>query len=145
MEHARPLLAEALGKHNDEEYGDFGSLARQTFAIIDWLPVWLTAPGFAVVGDFEDAAYCWRNQADRWPSDGLGIVLASGSGARGVRLGIPECRQRAAGSRVDRVGIGPGDEADVDFMESAVGLVWRALVLWCLLLLLLGLASLVGG
>ncbi|MBN8497378.1 hypothetical protein [Accumulibacter sp.] len=53
--------------------------------------------------------------------------------------------QRAAGSRVDRVEIGPGDEADVDFMESAVGLVWRALVLWCLLLLLLGLASLVGG
>jgi adenosylcobinamide-phosphate synthase len=30
-------------------------------------------------------------------------------------------------------------------MESAVGLVWRALVLWLLLLLLLGLASLVGG
>jgi adenosylcobinamide-phosphate synthase len=30
-------------------------------------------------------------------------------------------------------------------MQSAVGLVWRALVLWLLLLLLLGLASLVGG
>lgn len=139
---ASAFLAEAWGKRNDEEYGDFGSFARQTFAIIDWLPVRLTAAGFAVVGDFEDAVYCWRTQADRLPDDGLGIVLASGAGALGVRLGrpVPE-----AGSRVDRVEIGPGDEADVDFMESAVGLVWRALVLWCLLLLLLGLASLVGG
>jgi cobalamin biosynthesis protein CobD/CbiB len=41
--------------------------------------------------------------------------------------------------------MGTGDAADVDFMQSAVGLVWRALVLWLLLLLLLGLASLVGG
>lgn len=133
---ASAFLAEAWGKRNDEEYGDFASFARQTFAIIDWLPVRLTAAGFAVVGDFEDAVYCWRTQADRWPDDGLGIVLASGAGALGVRLGMPVPE---AGSRVDRVEIGPGDEADVDFMESAVGLVWRALVLWCLLLLRWGL------
>jgi adenosylcobinamide-phosphate synthase len=50
-----------------------------------------------------------------------------------------------AGEMADRAEIGTGEEADVDFMESAVGLVWRALVLWLLLLLLLGLASLVGG
>jgi adenosylcobinamide-phosphate synthase len=74
------------------------AFARQTFAIIDWLPVRLTAAGFAVVGDFEDAVYCWRTQADRWPGDGLGIVLASGAGALGVRLGMPECRKPAAAS-----------------------------------------------
>ena len=50
------------------------------------------------------------------------------------------------GEVAERAEIGTGEEADVDFMESAVGLVWRALVLWLLLLLLLlGLASLVGG
>jgi adenosylcobinamide-phosphate synthase len=48
------------------------------------------------------------------------------------------------GEVAERAEIGTGEEADVDFMESAVGLVWRVLVL-CLLLLLLGLASLVGG
>lgn len=37
---------------------------------------------------------------------------------------------------------GMGDEAEVDFMESAVGLIGRALLLW---LLLFGLADLVGG
>ena len=40
--------------------------------------------------------------------------------------------------------LGLGDPADVDFMQSAVGLVWRATVFWALLLFLLGLASLAG-
>jgi cobalamin biosynthesis protein CobD/CbiB len=102
----------------------------------------LTAAAFAIVGDFEDAVYCWRTQADQWPGDGLAIVLASGAGALGVRLGMPVLD---AGEITERAEIGTGEEADVDFMESAVGLVWRALVLWLLLLLLLGLASLVGG
>jgi cobalamin biosynthesis protein CobD/CbiB len=124
------------------EFGDFGTFAQQAFSIIDWLPLRVTAAGFAIVGNFEDAIYCWRTQADKWPDDGLGIVLSSGAGALGVRLGMPVVE---AGEIADRVEIGTGDEADVDFMQSAVGLVWRALVLWLLLLLLLGLASLVGG
>ncbi len=136
------FLADSWGKRDATEVGDFGSFARRTFAIIDWLPARLTAAGFAIVGDFEDAVYCWRLQADHRPGDGLRIVLASGAGALGVRLGLPVVE---AGEIADRVAIGSGAEADVDFMESAVGLVWRALVLWLLLLLLVGLASLVGG
>lgn len=123
------------------DFGDFGKFSRQAFAVIDWLPLRLTAAGFAIVGDFEDAVYCWRTQADKWPDDGLGIVLASGAGALGVRLGMPVVE---AGQIADRAEIGVGDEADVDFMQSAVGLVWRALLLWLLLLLLLGLAGLAG-
>jgi adenosylcobinamide-phosphate synthase len=72
----------------------------------------------------------------------LGIILASGAGALGVRLGMPVVE---SGEVADRAELGTGDEADVDFMQSAVGLVWRAIVLWVVLLLLLGLASLVGG
>jgi pantoate kinase len=67
---------------------------------------------------------------------------ASGAGALGVRLGMPVVE---AGEIADRAEMGTGDEADVDFMQSAVGLVWRALLLWLLLLLLLGFASLVGS
>jgi adenosylcobinamide-phosphate synthase len=126
----------------DVEFGEFGIFAKQFFAIIDWLPLRVTAAGFAVVGNFEDAIYCWRTQAVQWPDDGFGIVLSSGAGALGVRLGLPVLE---SGELADRAEIGMGDEADVDFMQSAVGLVWRALVLWLLLLLLLGLASLVGS
>lgn len=135
------VLDERWGARRDAEFGDFGAFARRAFAFIDWLPQRVTAFGFAVVGNFEDAVYCWRTQAARWAAEAPGIVLASGAGALGVRLGMPLAEE---GELAERGELGVGHEADVDFMQSAVGLVWRALVLWLLLLLLLGLASLVG-
>ena len=142
---AAAFFADHWGQRSDADVARFGRFSRQAFAFIDWLPLRMTAAGFAVVGNFEDAIYCWRAQADKWPDShlgsGIGIVLASGAGALGVRLGVPVV---AAGEISDRAEMGNGEEADVDFMQSAVGLVWRALLLWLLLLLLLGLASLIA-
>lgn len=131
-------LAGELGS----DLGAFYLFPQRAFALIDWLPLRATAVAFAIVGDFEDAVYCWRTQASQWFDGGLGIVLASGAGALGVRLGMPV---RDGLEIVDRPELGLGEEADADFMQSAVGLVWRALVLWLLLLLLLGLSGWVGG
>ena len=143
---AAAFFADQWGRRTDADAGSFGTFSQQAFAVIDWLPLRVTAAGFAVVGNFEDAIFCWRTQADKWPDghlgNGIGIVLASGAGALGVRLGMPLVE---AGEIADRAEMGTGDEADVDFMQSAVGLVWRALLLWLLLLLLLGLASLIGS
>lgn len=126
---------------NAAQHNDFSAFSQQVFGMIDWLPLRATASAFAIVGDFEDAAYCWRTQAAQWPDRDLGVVLAAGAGALGVQLGRPV----AEGVEVsDRAELGLGDPADVEFMQSAVGLVWRATVLWMLLLFLLGLASLVG-
>lgn len=125
-------------ERRDAEFGSFGAFAAQAFAALDWLPVRATALAFAVVGDFEDAVYCWRNQAQRWPEPSAGILLASGAGALGVRLGMP---LRTEGGMADRPELGLGDEADADFMQSTIGLVWRTLVLSLLLLALLWVAS----
>ena len=40
--------------------------------------------------------------------------------------------------------MGMGDEADSAYMQSAVGLIWRSLLLWLLLILLLTIANLIG-
>jgi cobalamin biosynthesis protein CobD/CbiB len=128
------LLAERWSDNvSDQE--PFGRFAVRAFHLIDWLPQRVTATGFAIVGDFEDAVQCWRMRASAWAGRSSGIVLAAGSGALGVRLAGPGEEDSADC---------PGAEADVDFMQSAVGLVWRALVLWLLLLFMLGLASLAG-
>ena len=119
----------------------FAQFAQRAFAVIDWLPQRITATGFAIVGDFEDAVHCWRTQAAAWIDRSAGIVLAAGAGALGVKLGMP---LEVDGEVRDREGLGLGVEPDEDVMQSAVGLVWRALVLWLLLLFLLSLASLVG-
>jgi len=120
----------------------FGAPARRLLWLLDWFPVRLAALSFAIVGDFEDAVDCWRTQAKGWAAqeggEHVGIVLASGGGALGVVLGgaLP-----VPGGEPDfRPDLGIGETADADLLPSAVGLVWRALILWLLLILLLTLA-----
>lgn len=135
------IVRERWAKLDRVDRSDFSLFSARVFGMIDWLPSRTTASAFAIVGDFEDSVYCWRTQPGQWPDRDLGIVLAAGAGALGVQLGRPV----VDGVEVsDRAELGLGDPADVDFMQSAVGLVWRATVLWMLLLFLLGLATLVG-
>ncbi|HEX7329512.1 MAG TPA: CobD/CbiB family protein [Casimicrobiaceae bacterium] len=121
----------------------FGYPARRFLWLLDWLPARLTALAFAAVGDFEDAIYCWRTQARHWPDalggGAAGIVLATGAGALGVRLGGP--LPGVSGEPELRPDLGVGDVVEPEVLPSAVGLVWRALVLWLLLVLLLLLAN----
>jgi adenosylcobinamide-phosphate synthase len=123
----------------------FGQFAARAFYWIDWIPVRLTAIAFAVVGNFEDAIYAWRNFASRWADESRGIILAAGGGAMGVRLGSPnETAPHVLPADAATVDLSdseddvlPGEEPNVRALQSTVGLVWRALLLWMLLLLLL--------
>lgn len=121
----------------------FGRPARWLRWVLDWIPVRLTALSFAIVGDFEDAAFCWRTQAKAWSEqeggEHAGIILASGGGALGVLLGGP--LPVAGGEPELRPELGLSEQPDADLLPSAVGLVWRALVLWLLLVLLMTLAN----
>ena len=134
---------EAWGQRRDEQqFGDFGDFARKAFGALDWVPVRLTAAAFSIVGDFEDGIHCWRTQANQWKSKASGILLASGGGALGVRLGMPI---HESGEVLERPEMGVGDDADAEFMQSTIGLVWRTLVLVFLVLALLGVAGWVGN
>ena len=114
--------------------GEFGRFAAHALHILEWPAARLTAVSFAIVGDFEDAVYCWRTQAAAWPDPNLGIVLAAGAGAMGVRLGMPLAEVEGLHARPD---LGLGEAADVHFLDSTVGLLWRALVVWVFVLLVL--------
>ncbi|HYC35517.1 MAG TPA: regulatory signaling modulator protein AmpE [Usitatibacter sp.] len=117
----------------DPEDRDFGWFAARAFHLIDWIPQRLTAFAFAVVGNFEDALFCWRSQAAGWVRPEEGIVLASGAGALGVRLGEPV---PTAEGLSPRPALGQGELAGEDALASLGGLLWRALVLWLLAFLL---------
>lgn len=121
------------------EAARFGQFSQRAFFAIDWLPLRITAIGFAVTGDFEDAIFCWRTQAVGWPEPEEGILLASGAGAMGVRLGLPV--QDSVYGVEDRPEMGLGDDADADFMQSAIGLAWRTLALYLLVMALIWIAS----
>ncbi|HUN93204.1 MAG TPA: CobD/CbiB family protein [Burkholderiaceae bacterium] len=124
----------------------FGDFARVAFAVIDWLPARATAFAFAIVGDFEGAIYCWRRlpaahfEADGVPApDARTVILAAASGALGGRV-LPE--PEAARLADEPGGEGAGlAEPDLNLLRSAVGLVWRAMVFWVLLLLVLSIVA----
>lgn len=118
--------------------GAFGGFAEQVGRLLEWPAVRLTAASFAVVGDFEDTVYCWRTQALAWPDPDAGVVLAAGAGALGVRLGMPLSAPEGVEVRPE---LGVGEAADAPFLDGVVGLVWRALVVWVFLLVLVALAG----
>lgn len=145
-------LARAWNEPDHMKNEAFGQFAAKAFYWIDWIPARLTAVAFAVVGNFEDAIYAWRNFAHRWRDEAIGIILAAGGGAMGVRLGTPQENAAkmvpADAATVDisdvEVETLPGDEPSVRALQSTVGLVWRALLLWMLLLLLMSGAMALG-
>ena len=135
--------------------GRLSQWAEQAFAWIDHVPARLTAFGFAVVGNFEEAVGGWRRDAALWLHPNEGILLASAAGAVGVQLG----GSAAPGVTPDRsktfdkgvgfedlaaVGSTSGTTPVLGHLRSIVGLVWRSVILWMLLLALLTLANLVG-
>ena len=133
--------------------------AMTAWGVIDFLPARLTALGFAVVGSFEDAIDSWRYYTQGFALDAKaasplrndGVVLAATAGAVNVRLGgsalkairlpfapgddnaVPQATQAT-----------PGREPELAHLRSIVGLVWRCVVLWMVLLALLTLARLIG-
>ena len=46
------------------------NLSQRLFNLLDHVPARLTAFGFAVVGNFEEAVTCWRRDAGLWKQDG---------------------------------------------------------------------------
>lgn len=145
-------LARAWNEPDHMKNEAFGRFAAQAFYWIDWIPARLTAAAFAVVGNFEDAIYAWRNFAGRWQNETMGIILCAGGGAMGVRLGTPAEKAAdlllADAATIDSLDIEtdslPGEEPTIRALQSTVGLVWRALLLWMLLLLLLSVATWLG-
>jgi adenosylcobinamide-phosphate synthase len=130
----------------------FGRFAKKAFYWIDWIPARLTAVAFAIVGNFEDAIYAWRNFAHRWADEAIGIIVSAGGGAMGLRLGtsaqVAAAVVPADASTIDSIALEgdtpPGEEVTPRALQSTVGLVWRALLLWMLLLLLLSFAVWLG-
>ena len=131
------------------------ALSRKLFALIDHVPARLTAFGFAVVGNFEEAIGGWRRDAGLWEHANEGIILASAAGALGVQLGgaaapglTPDrSKTFTAGAErgaVSAEGFTAGALPQIGHLQSVVGLVWRSVVLWMLLVALLSLANVLG-
>ncbi len=131
-------LASILSMRWREASPEFSRVASSIFHALNWMPARLTALTYAVVGNFEDAIFCWRSQAHSWLDPEEGIILAAGAGAMGIKLGQS---LTVLGQVSERSEIGVGEDPDAEQIESANGMIWRGLVVWLVLALLVMVAS----
>lgn len=124
--------------------------ATGAWMVIDWLPARMTSISFAVVGSFEEAIDGWRNYEPHAGGDNDGIILAATSGAVNIRLGdaASAAVYPADGASSAPAGLSSestaGQTPELAHLAVIVGLVWRTVVMWMVLLALLTLARLLG-
>lgn len=106
--------------------------AKRMWHLVDWVPARITAIGFAVVGSFEEAIESWRRLDHRGVASNDAVILSSTAGAIDLQVGP------GSGSG------GSGAEPEVGHLRTVVGLVWRTVLMWMILLALLTLARLLG-
>jgi adenosylcobinamide-phosphate synthase len=95
--------------------------------------------GFAIMGSFEDAMDGWRHHSEKFPDDNDGVILAATAGAIDVQLGGAALEANAPGSSST-----PGRTPEISHFAQVVGLVWRTVIMWLVLVALLSLANLLG-
>jgi len=123
----------------------------QAWQSLDWLPARATALGFAIVGSFEDAMDGWRNHAQKFPNDNDGVILAATSGAIHIQLGGATLKStQSDDTELDASNLNSGSSSttgrlpEVAHFAQVVGLVWRTVVMWLVLVALLTLANVLG-
>ncbi len=107
------------------------SITQSAWYAMDWVPVRLTALGFAFAGSFEEAVDLWRLHGIQSPRDNDGIVLAATAGAIHIQL------EPISGSHNAPL-------PQLTHLRSIASLVWRTVVVWMVFLALVSLARLLG-
>jgi adenosylcobinamide-phosphate synthase len=135
-------LASALDRlwgHHTARFIEFGWAAARLDDVLSWVPARITALSYAVMGSFEDALHCWRRQAGMWSDISSGPLLASGLGA--LHLDTSEDGEKDA---YGNMAINPAALPDAGDVRRAVALVWRVMLFWLVVGLLMAGAHLAG-
>ena len=136
---APAVTGNSIQDHRNWTSASLQQVAKESWHAIDWIPARATAMGFAIIGSFEDAMDGWRHHAEKFPDDNDGVSLAATAGAINVQLGGAALKPELPASSST-----PGRPPELAHFAQVVGLVWRTVVMWLVLVALLSLANLLG-
>ncbi|OGI49669.1 MAG: hypothetical protein A3A87_00910 [Candidatus Muproteobacteria bacterium RIFCSPLOWO2_01_FULL_60_18] len=132
-------ILDSLWGHRYERFAEFGWAAARFDDLMGWIPARITALSYALMGSFEDALHCWRKRVGVWSDINSGPLLASGFGA--MHMQICEATEESEyEERASDLTVIP----DAGHVHRAVALVWRVLLLWLAIGILMTGAHLVG-
>lgn len=126
--------------HRNRRFAEFGWAAARFDDLLGWIPARVTALSYAIMGSFEDALHCWRRRAGMWSDINSGPLLASGMGAMHMDSCEESEEEDAYGNKILR----PATLADAGDVRRVVALVWRVLLFWLMVALLMTGAHLAG-
>lgn len=132
-------VLDRLWAHRSTRFAEFGWAAARLDDLLCWLPARIMAISYAIMGSFEDALLCWRRQAGMWSGLSSGPLLASGLGA--LHLDTCEDGEKDA---YGNMAIDPATLPDAGDVRRAVALVWRVMLFWLAVGLLMAGAHLAG-
>jgi len=132
-------VLDRLWGHRTARFAEFGWAAARLDDLLSWVPARITALSYAVMGSFEDALHCWRRQASMWSDISSGPLLASGLGA--LHLDTCEDGEKDA---YGNLAINPAALPGAGDVRRAVALVWRVMLFWLAVGLLMAAAHLAG-
>jgi len=132
-------VLDRLWAHRTARFAEFGWAAARLDDLLCWIPARITAISYAIMGSFEDALHCWRRQAGMWSGLSSGPLLASGLGA--LHLDTCEDGEKDA---YGNMAIDPATLPDAGDVRRAVALVWRVMLFWLVVGLLMAGAHLAG-
>ncbi len=132
-------ILDSLWGHRYERFAEFGWAAARFDDLMGWVPARITALSYALMGSFEDALHCWRKRVGVWSDINSGPLLASGFGAMHMQI-CEAAEENEFEERTSDLAVIP----DAGHVQRAVALVWRVLLLWLVVGVLMTGAHLVG-
>jgi len=133
-------ILDKLWGHRYERFVEFGWAAARFDDVLQWVPARITALSYAIMGSFEEALHCWRRQMGIWSDINSGPLLASGFGA--MHMQNCETPEEAADYDVPMAGLSV--IPDAGHVRGAIALVWRVLLFWLAIGVLMTVAHVFG-
>jgi adenosylcobinamide-phosphate synthase len=133
-------ILDTMWGHRDERFVEFGWAAARFDDLLGWIPARITALSYAIMGSFEDALHCWRRQVSVWSDINSGPLLASGFGA----MHMQECETSPDIDDYEEKSTEFQAVADAGDVQRVVALVWRVLLFWLGVGILMAGAHLLG-
>lgn len=133
-------ILDLLWGHRYERFAEFGWAAARFNDLMGWIPARITALSYALMGSFEDALHCWRRRMGVWSDINSGPLLASGFGAMHMQLCEAVVDESEYEIKSGELSVVP----DAGHVRRVIALVWRVLLLWLVIGLLMEGAHLLG-
>ncbi|MDH5302224.1 MAG: adenosylcobinamide-phosphate synthase CbiB [Gammaproteobacteria bacterium] len=127
---------DAMWGYKNQRFLHFGWAAARLDDVLNFVPARLTAISYSLVGNWQQAVAAARAQQGKSESPNAGLVMAAGAGALGIRVGGDA---KYHGKIKHKPVLGEGALPAAEDIGRALTLVQRALLVWLVGLVLVGL------